>query len=226
MAREALLNQTMARRIKFYLTTLILLTFSSLLNAQTDSFKPIQNFAEFKKTFSTASKKVNAIESDFRQEKVLSLLEEKMVSNGNFWFKREDKIRIEYQKPFQYLLILNNDEIIIKDHDKQNRMNVKGNKLFQQINRIILDCVQGSILDNTDFSVAAFENSKSYRLEMKPITKGLQDFFAQIVVLVDKKDFTASELSLHEAGGDYTTIYFSNKKLNATIPDSVFDLAQ
>lgn len=194
--------------------------------AQTDSFKLIQNVADFKKTFSIESKKVNSIGSDFRQEKVLSLLEEKMESNGKFWFKREDKIRIEYQQPFQYLLILNKDEIIIKDHDKQNRLNVKSNKLFQQINRIILDCVQGSILDNKDFEVAAFENSKYYRLEMKPITKGLQDFFSQIVVLVDKKDFAASELSLHEVGGDYTTIHFSNKELNATIPDSVFDLAQ
>ena len=149
-----------------------------------------------------------------------------MVSEGKFWFKRENKIRIEYQQPFQYLLILNNNEVIIKDHDKQNRMNTRSNKLFQQINRIILDCVQGSILDNPDFTVAAFENAKMYRLELKPVTKSLQDFFATIIVLVDKKDFTANTLTLQEAGGDYTTIHFSNKVLNATIADSVFDLAQ
>ena len=202
------------------------LAISFVGTGQTTSFKPVQNIDEFKNTFSVESKKVNSITSTFRQEKVLSLVEEKMVSDGKFWFKRENKIRIEYQNPFQYLLILNNDEIIIKDHDKENRMNVKSNKLFQQINRIILDCVQGSILDNNDFSVAAFENSNSYRLVMKPITKGLQDFFSEIVVLVDKSDFTASELSLHETGGDYTTIFFSNKTLNANIPNSVFDLAQ
>ncbi len=202
----------------------MILRFSGL--AQTDSFKPIQNLEQFKKTFSVESKKVNSISSTFQQEKVLSLLEEKMVSDGRFWFKRENKIRIEYQHPFAYLLIIKNDEIMIKDHDKQNRMNVKSNKLFQQINQIILDCVQGSILDNKDFSVAASENSAFYQLEMKPLSKGLQDFFSRVVVLVDKKDFTASELSLYEAGGDYTTIHFSNKLLNANIPDSVFDLAK
>jgi outer membrane lipoprotein-sorting protein len=195
-------------------------------NGQTDSFKPIQNLSEFKKTFSVESKKVKSITSSFRQEKVLSLLEEKMVSDGKFWFQRENKIRIEYQKPFEYVLIIRGDEIIIKDHDKQNRINVKSNKLFQQINQIILDCVQGSILDNNDFSVVALENSKSYRLEMKPLTKGLKDFFTEIIVMVDKNDFTASQLSLYEAGGDYTTIYFSNKTLNANIPDSVFDIAK
>jgi outer membrane lipoprotein-sorting protein len=47
-----------------------------------------------------------------------------------------------------------------------------------------------------------------------------------IIVVVDKKDFTATELTMKEAGGDFTTIHFSNKTLNATIPDSVFDLAQ
>ncbi len=198
----------------------------SIGNAQGEAYRPIQNVSEFKETFTTESKKINSITSTFQQEKVMSLLEEKMISEGKFWFKRENKIRIEYQQPFQYLLILNSDEIIIKDHGKQNRMNVKANKLFQQINRIILDCVQGSILDNNDFSVAAFENSTSFRLEMKPISKALQDFFTSIVVRVDKKDFTATELSLHETGGDYTIIYFLNKTLNATIPDSVFDLTQ
>ena len=213
-------------RTLFFLALVGLQAIAFFGRAQTDAFKPVQNVAEFRKTFSAESKKVNSITSTFRQEKVLSLLEEKMVSDGKFWFKRQNKIRIEYQNPFQYLMILSNDEIIIKDHDKENRMNVKSNKLFQQINRIILDCVQGSILDNKDFSVAAFENPKSYRLVMKPIAKGLQDFFSEIIVLVDKSDFTASELTLREAGGDYTTIYFSNKVLNANIPDSVFDLAQ
>jgi outer membrane lipoprotein-sorting protein len=201
------------------------LVVTSVGNAQGD-YKPVRNEVEFKKNFLSESKKVNSITSTFRQEKVLSLLEEKMVSEGKFWFKRDNKIRIEYQQPFQYLLILNNDEIIIKDNDKQNRMNVKSNKLFQQVNRIILDCVQGSILDNNDFAVSAFENSTSFRLEMKPVSKALQDFFSMIIVVVDKKDFTATELTMKEAGGDFTTIHFSNKTLNATIPDSVFDLAQ
>ena len=196
------------------------------VHAQPDSFTAVQNLSEFREKFTNESRKVSTITSSFQQEKVLSLLEEKMISNGKFWFKRENRIRIEYQKPFQYVLIINGDEIIIKDHDKQNRMNVRSNKLFQQINQIMLDCVQGTILNNNDFTVSAFENSRSFRLVMKPAAKGLQDFFSEIVVMVDKSDFTVTEVSLHEVGGDYTTIHFTNKVLNANTPDSVFDLAQ
>jgi hypothetical protein len=38
--------------------------------------------------FATASQKINSVQSDFVQEKNLSMLSEKIVSKGKFWFKK------------------------------------------------------------------------------------------------------------------------------------------
>ncbi len=52
---------------------------------------------------------------------------------------------MEYNQPFQYLMIMNRDNVYVKDGQKENKVSSKSNKLFQQINRITVDCVQGNI---------------------------------------------------------------------------------
>ena len=70
------------------------------------------------------------------------MLSDKIISKGKFWFKKENKVRMEYMQPFQYLMILNNNNIYIKDGQKENKISTGSNKLFQQVNRIVVDCVQ------------------------------------------------------------------------------------
>jgi outer membrane lipoprotein-sorting protein len=43
-----------------------------------------------------------------------------------------------------------------------------------------------------------------------------------IYIFIDKKDFTASKLELHELSGDYTIIKFSNKIINSNLQDDLF----
>ncbi len=200
-----------------FLTMITNLTF-----AQYKGFTAVENITQFKTTFSTESKKIQSIRSNFTQEKNLSVLEEKILSEGKFNFKRANRVRIEYQKPFQYLLIMNGDQILIKEHDKENKMNVKSNKLFQQVNRIVVDCVRGTILDNKDFSVRVFQNESSWLLEMTPSGKSLKEFFQTVLVYADKKDYSVSMIDLREPIGDNTLIRFTQKELNATISDDLF----
>src|SRR5690606_12774956 len=149
---------------------------------------------------------------------------EKIVSSGKFWFKRSNRVRIEYVKPFKYLLVMNGDKLLVRDNDRENKINVKSNKLFQQVNRIMIDCVQGTILDSKDFTTKVFENDKNYLLEMKPASKALREFFDVIVLTVDKSDYAARSIEMSEPAGDTTTIFFENKKLNEPVADAVFAL--
>ena len=193
-------------------------------SAQYPGFKPVVDLAEFKKTFATESARVLTITSDFKQEKNLSALTEKITSTGKFWFKRNNRVRIEYLKPFSYLMIMNADKIHVRDNQKENTMNVKSNKVFQQVNRIMIDCVQGTILESKDFSTKVFENEKIYLLEMTPLSKSLRDFFQTIVLRVDKRDYSVNAIEMNEPGGDQTIISFQNKKLNEQVADAVFAL--
>jgi outer membrane lipoprotein-sorting protein len=203
---------------------ILLLTISIKAIAQPapTGFIIINNLPDFKKKFSEEGKKVQSIRSSFIQEKNLAVLEEKIVSNGKFWFQREKKVRIEYQKPFRYLMIINGDQILIRDDQKESKISTHSNKLFQQINRIIVDCVNGAIIDNKDFVSKIFQNEKMYLLEMTPTSKSTKEFFQKIIVLVDKKDWTAVSIQLIEPGGDDTLIRFSDKALNEKIDEVLF----
>lgn len=190
--------------------------------AQYTGYKQLTDLTNFKEQFTTAAKKTNSIKSDFQQEKNLSMLSEKITSKGKFWFKKDNLVRMEYNQPFQYLMIINKNNVFVKDGQKENTISTKSNKLFQQINKITVDCVQGTMLTNTDFKVRVFENAKAYLMELLPSAKGLKDYFRNINVIVDKKDYSVSRIEMQELSGDNTIINFTNKELNVTIPDALF----
>jgi len=199
-----------------------LLSLSSL--AQYPGYHSIADLPAFKKQFTAQSLTVSTITSNFTQEKILSELTEKIISKGKFWFKRSDKVRIEYREPFFYLMVLNGGKMLVRDDQKENKINTSSNKLFQQVNRIVLDCVQGTILDSKDFSVLVFENDNSFLMEMTPSSRVLREFFQTIVLTVDKKDHSVRSIKMNEPMGDTTTIIFTDKKLNEPVPDAVFTL--
>lgn len=203
---------------------LLLLAASLSVRAQYAGYTPVADLAKFKTAFSAATQKTTSMKSDFIQEKNMAMLSEKIVSRGNFWFKKESRVRMEYNQPFKYLMILNKDKVYVKDGQKESRVSTKSNKLFQQINRIMIDCMQGTALGNTDFTTRVFENKNAALIELVPVTKGLKELFKSINVVVDKKDFSVTSIEMKELSGDNTIIRFTNKEPNAIIPDTMFTI--
>jgi outer membrane lipoprotein-sorting protein len=203
---------------------LLFLTLSSIfVKGQYAGYKPVPDPSGFRSAFATASQKINTIRSRFVQEKNLSMLEEKMVSEGQFLFKKENRVRMEYEKPFQYLMIINNNQVFIRDGEKENKISSKSNKIFSQINRIMIDCVQGSMLANPDFNVRIFEGTH-WMVELTPISRSMKDLFKSIMITIDKQDLSASRIEMNEINGDNTVIRLTNKTLNVEIPDSLFNI--
>lgn len=204
----------------FFVVFLMLLSF--YVKAQPAGYAPVKDMAVFKSQFASASQKINAVQADFEQEKNLSMLSDKIISKGKFWFKKENKVRMEYTQPFQYLMILNNNNIYIKDGQKENKIAAGSNKLFQQVNKIVVDCVRGTAFANTDFKVNVFESKSTYLIELTPVVKNLQQIFKNINVITDKKDYSVNTIVMNEASGDNTTIHFMNKEINTNISDALF----
>ena len=208
---------------KIILILLVLVTgFAS--KAQYAGYSAVADLVKFKAAFSAAALRTNSIKSDFVQEKNLAMLSEKIVSKGKFWFKKESQVRMEYNQPYQYLMILNKDKVYVKDGQKENKISTKSNKLFQQINKIMIDCMQGTALNNPDFKTRVFENKTTSLVELTPLAKGMSAIFKSINVIVDKKDFSVVSIEMQELSGDNTLIRFTNKELNATISDALFTI--
>ncbi len=208
---------------KIILITLVLIAgFSS--KALYAGYSPVTDLTKFRTEFAAATQKTNSIKSDFTQEKNLSMLSEKIISKGKFWFKKENQVRMEYSQPYQYLMILNKDKVFVKDGQKENKISTKSNKLFQQINKIMIDCMQGTALNTPDFKTRVFDNKNNSLVELTPLTKAMKGLFKSFNVTVDKKDFSVVSIEMQELSGDNTLIRFTNKELNATIPDAIFTI--
>lgn len=204
----------------FFLFVLVTLAGKSL--AQYQGYKALADVAAFKKQFAAEAVKINSVTSNFKQEKTLTALTETIISEGNFNFKRTNRVKLEYKKPFSYVMIMNGDKMLVKDDGQANTVNLKSNKLFQQINRIVVDCIQGTILDSKDFTSKVFENQKEFLLEMTPTSKNLKGFFQTIILVVEKKDYSVDSIKMNEPSGDTTIITFTEKKINAPVPDEMF----
>ncbi|NVO18772.1 MAG: outer membrane lipoprotein carrier protein LolA [Bacteroidetes bacterium] len=162
--------------------------------------------------------------SDFEQHKKVSMMQKEMISSGKFTFKKDNKLRMEYFKPFSYIFILNNDNILIKNEQRENNYSAKSNKLFSMVSRLTMDCVTGDVINSKDFDVQIFENESKYKFILKPRLKAIKSLISEIEVLIGKNDFTVEKIIMKEESGDNTTLIFSNKRINQLVSDEVFTL--
>ena len=206
------------------IVTVMLWMTALAVKAQYPGYTLLADASAFQTQFALASQKTNTIKSDFIQEKNLSLLAEKIVSKGKFWFRKENAVRMEYTQPFQYLMVINGSNIYIKDSQKENKLSTRSNKLFQQINKIIIDCVNGRALQGGDFTVRIFEGGTTFLAELSPVDKNLRTFFSHINMIIEKKDYAVSRIEMHEPSGDDTSIQFVNRRFNTPLADALFDI--
>lgn len=205
-----------------YLMIALFVVCSIAANAQRPGYAPVADLAKFKQRFAEVAQKTNSLKSDFTQEKELGMVSERIVSKGRFWFKKPNLLRMEYSKPFDYLMILNKDNVYIKDGQKESRVSTRSNKVFKQINKIVLDCIQGAALNNPSFNSAVYESKTNYIVSLSPVGKDLKDFFKTINITISKTDYDVDVIEMLEKSGDSTTLRFTNKETNAAIPDALF----
>jgi len=186
------------------------------------NFKPVKDTISLKQKIESMSKATNSIEADFIQEKNLSMLSEKIISKGRFVFKKENMLRWEYLTPSKYLIIINKEKVIIKDEKKTNKYDMNSNKVFKEINDIMLSCVQGTIFKSNKFKTSYFENDKFYKLELIPQVKNMKETFKKINLYFDKNVTSVAKMEMIENNDDLTSLDFINKKLNAPITENTF----
>lgn len=194
-----------------------------MLHGQT-GFTPCKDVATFKKQYAEASKKLATLRSTFVQEKSISMLKNKLVSHGEFCFKKKDKLRMEFTKPYSYLFILNGDKVFISDNQKQSEASTSSNKLFKKISQITISSVSGDILSSKEFTCQILESNSQYLLKLSPTSNEIKDFFRQFLIFISKNDHLVEKIEMAETSGDNTTITFKDKQVNIPLSDALFSL--
>lgn len=209
-------------RVVFFSVLFLFGLQTSVIGQVPKGFNAVTNTATVQNSLAASAKATQTITSDFTQVKHMKMLQDKVSSKGKFYFKKEQKLRIEYTSPFQYLMVLNNGQIAIKDGNKTNKVNARNSKAMQSANKVMMDCMTGNVFNNKDFSVKAYETGKQYLLQLSPVNASIKSLFSGIDVYLDKGDNSVAKLVMHENAGDYTEMIFANKQLNLAISDALF----
>ena len=168
------------------------------------------------------SENTQSIQSDFIQEKHLNMLEEVIVSEGHFLFRKENDVRWEYVSPIDYAIVIYKGKFRIKNDDKVSEFDIGSNALFQQINKMIVTAIRGDFVDNPEFEAAFFSSENQYRVNLKALNKQVSEMLAGIEIFFNKETLAVEQVRFIEPGEDYTNIIFNNRKVNIEITDNQF----
>ncbi len=169
--------------------------------------------------------KTSSLQSDFVQTARMKTLDISEQDKGIVYMKKDGKIRWEYKKPKEQLIVSNgktlwfylpsDKQVIIGSFDKSFKY--KPTQTFLTgMGRILEDF-------NVKFDKAAeFPGIKgAYVLQLLP-KKDYEGAPAKILIAVNKKDFLITKSIVIDKLGNHTEIDFNNAKLNTPMPDSLF----
>lgn len=206
----------------FFIFLFTLLT-AAFAQSQPPGFTKVTDTAYIRQKVNEVASKTNSINTEFIQEKNLTFLDEKITSKGILLYKKPDMLRLEYTSPYNYLIIINNGKLLIKSEDSEVKVDLESSKMFNEINDLIINSIQGKILNMPDLTTVFYEGTDSYFIQLIPEQEELKKYIMSIELFISKKDYTVTDFKVIELSGDYTLIKFVNKKINEEIPDSRFD---
>ncbi len=210
-------------RINALIITMMFVVLGSLIShAQDNDFSTVTDIDALKSKLITHAASTNSIESDFVQEKHLWMLNEVVVSEGKFLFKKENSVKWQYITPIEYTIIIHNGIFTIINNDKVNEFSIDSNPLFREINSMIVTAIRGDFIDNPDYDAEFFENDENYLASLSPTNSNVSSMLEKIEIYFNKQNMQVVKVVFREPGDDFTLITFINKVLNSELSDDRF----
>ncbi len=168
------------------------------------------------------NKTIHTIESDFLQVKHISFFEDSLVSTGKFFFRRPDKMVWKYEHPFLYAIVINGDSISLRDEKKLRQFDARTNGMFSQIKEVIFNMVSGNMLTDSSYQTHLVKAPLYDIIQFYPKNEMMKKYLTRIDLYFDKKTWDVMQIKMNEASGDYTFLYFKNRKTNQPLSNDVF----
>jgi outer membrane lipoprotein-sorting protein len=163
------------------------------------------------------------LKASFTQEKILELLEEKLISQGKMKYKKPDKMSWEYFKPDPLLMIIKGKRMWLYYPDM---------KVAEKYDLARAGATLGLFVGfgksmeylKKNYQIRLLEKKKNFcSLELIPRRGEELRYVSRIMLWIDTKEYWPVKTKIYEPNGDTTWIEFKNIKINTKIPDSEFE---
>lgn len=178
---------------------------------------------QIKQKVNQTASAMKTMQCDFVQTKHLKMLNNDFVSHGKMYYQQSNKLRWEYTSPYSYTFILNNDQVLLKNKQRNDLIDVKQNKLFREIVRIMMSSVVGNCLaDDKNYKVSVAAIGNEWVATLLPQRKDMKQMFPKLILHFNAKKSVVNNVELYDKNGEKTIIELKNIRINETIPSNMF----
>ena len=207
---------------KMFFAFMLLCTTAAFAQNYGNKIDPSRGFSERLKS---ASDRTQTIICDFEQVKYMSVLANTNKSKGRFFYKKAQKICLEYTNPQGNLIVMNGVKFKIQTNGKATVVKMNSNPMMRQMGNMLTACMTGNLDLFGNQSVSEYyENQSYYTVVISPTNRRVKSYLKQIVLRFDKDDMTLSSMKMNENDTDYTLYEFSGKRLNGNVDDDKFNI--
>jgi len=196
---------------------LLLVSFSPSKKGYELSKNPKEILARLKNT----ADKTKTIVADFTEEIFLSAFSRPQISTGKFHYKASDKIRWTQKTPFEYIIMIN-DELLRIKNDGIEQTNVGSKRMSRKVNEFMLKMVNGDYQDDKNIKTTVYESASKYLLEMTPTSKPMNKIYTKYEMYFSKSNNRLESIIFFQPDGDKKITTFSHQKYNTPIDSSIF----
>jgi len=170
---------------------------------------------------------VETVQADFTQEKNLTVLKHKLVIRGNFALQKPDKVMWNVREPVKYAIRVFGDEVTQWDEDtkKVQTIHVGNDPTFKAISEQMQSWFMGNYKDlDKSYDVYLINRQPlTFRFAPKAGTV-MSKVLSWIEVTFGPEERNIDRMTVREAGGDVTTMVFSNTRLNQPVPKQTWEI--
>jgi outer membrane lipoprotein-sorting protein len=177
----------------------------------------------FDSKLKSRSQAIETLIADFRQEKSMEMLKNKMVSKGVFKYKKEDKIAFLYSQPMVYHMIINGQKLRILSNGKNQIIDLKNNPVMREVRSLIAASFLGNLSQvGTTYKISYFDNKGGVVVVVVPQSRQLSSVITRITIYFKGSNAEIERLKIEEGSGSATEYIFTNQRINTDLTDEDF----
>ncbi|MDR1653304.1 MAG: outer membrane lipoprotein carrier protein LolA [Prevotellaceae bacterium] len=204
-------------------TILLIMLFFPLL-ACGQKLSTLEQQASVIEQIASSAGAMKSMVCNFVQTREISVLNQKIVSNGKMYYRAGNMLRWEYTSPYN-ALIINGKKTAMKNKDGKTAVSSGMSYLFKGISDIMLNGISGkNLTDKKRFNVEMYLAEGACKVVLMPKQAQMKRAFTEISIVFNTKHYLADKVIIKEAGGNITTIELTDKQINTKIDDSIFDI--
>jgi len=166
---------------------------------------------------------VETLESDFVQEKHLSIFNDVLVSKGHFLYRRPDALRWEILEPVKTGFVLNG-ESGRRWHERsgdQESFTIARDPVMNVVARELLSWTRVDLDELAQRYTIRVESDAPIRLHLTPLSD-TAGFLEYLLIEFAPQAGYVRQVEVHEPGGDFTRIRFTDTRLNPPLSKERF----